>query len=551
MATTLARPPCVALVLGGMGAAWMAHPATANAAVMARWIQMGPGSTATALAAGQYGDQPTSKVPTILARAIIDGGACPALIVDGHLSIPMMKRFDASTLTTGLNSSSRFTDYPDYFVSASASAGSFGNGDPIATTAWTECEAVVPAGHTVARIAGFPLKLPVANPKRILVIADTGCRLNAGAPSTEPRDSVHAVGGAEQNCHDPAAFPFQNLARQAARHKPDLILHLGDYFYRDSGCYKDGREFVPGCSDPSLQNYEPWGDTIDSWNADLFQPGKALFLSAPWVMVRGNHETCGRGAHGWFAFLEPRPYVFTQMNCAKGTGATANNSVTGSAVYSADFTPTYMIPAGLTNLLVHDSSFASDASVDTKMAINFDYDLTALLATLPSRSHNLFVTHKPTYGMMAGATTNAGNFTEQFLFAGSATSGSAFANGISAKITMFLSGHIHQFQYLNFSDSIRYAPQMIVGVSGDNLDARIDPAGSPYYAYSNQMFTVHNTASTTTTTQMANAFSQTLFGFAVLDATPTGYTAGIYTSTGTRAGWCTITLSPRNIACWK
>jgi len=55
--------------------------------VVASWIQLGPGSSPTALANGQYGDQPTSLTPTILARAVISGGACPDLLVDGSVSV--------------------------------------------------------------------------------------------------------------------------------------------------------------------------------------------------------------------------------------------------------------------------------------------------------------------------------------------------------------------------------------------------------------------------------------------------------------------------------
>ena len=56
--------------------------------------------------------------------------------------------------------------------------------------------------------------------------------------------------------------------------------------------------------------------------------------------------------------------------------------------------------------------------------------------------------------------------------------------------------------------------------------------------------------STTTSTTVHAAYSQAEFGFAVLDATPTGYIANVYNINSTKAGRCTITLNPRNIACW-
>ncbi len=520
--------------------------------VVASWIQLGPGSSG----AGTYGDQPSSTTPTILARAVISGGACPTLLVDGAAGPAMNARFDASTLGSLTPSpatshapfgtvtySNGAAGYPTSFVSNTVAAN-FPDGTAMASTAWTECEAVIPAGHTTATIGSQTLKLPVANPQRILVLADTGCRM---------------AGGAQQNCHSASGFPFAALAAYEAQFKPDLIVHVGDYFYRDTNCIVPAsgnvaaHEYVTGCSDPTNAAYETWGDTFDSWNADVFYPGKPLLAAAPWVMTRGNHESCGRGARGWFAFLDPHPYSYAQVNCLGGAGY--QTAAPGGA-YSADFTPTYAVPAGQVTLLVHDSSFANDGKIDTNMAKNFDYELTSLLTALGSSGPSMFfVTHKPTFGLVSGATTNAGDFTEQYTFTGAPTGvGSAFTGGVPTSIAMFLSGHIHQFQYVNFNDYTHYAPQLIVGVGGDNLDPTANPNGvSPIYAYQSQNFTVHDTSSvgTTTTAAVGHAYSQAEFGFAVLQATPTGYIANVYNIGASRAGRCTITLNKRNIACWN
>jgi hypothetical protein len=534
--------------------------------VVARWIQLGPGSSATALANGQYGDQPLSHTPTILARAIISGDACPALTVDGSLSITMTTRVVGTQLTStpGTTSPSGATNnpanvggtYPQYFVNpAAVSPANFPDGTAMTTTSWGECEAVVPAGHSTATIGSVSLKLPVANPQRILVIGDTGCRMATTA---------------QQNCHSPSGFPFAALASYEALFNPDLIIHVGDYFYRDTNCVPTttaaatngggaitaGVPFVPGCNVPTNAAYEPWGDTFDSWNADLFYPAQTLLAAAPWVMTRGNHESCGRGARGWFALVDPRPFNMAQVRCAFDAGLTA---VTTGAVYTGDFTPGYVVPAGLVNLVVHDSSFANDSAVDANMAKNYDYDVTGVLNTLPTNSLNFFVTHKPVFGLASGAPTNSGDFTEQYAYTG-APSGvsSAFTGGIPAKVAMLLSGHIHQFEYVNFNDYTHYAPQLIVGVGGSNIDPTTNPngftppSGGLTYAYQSQAFTVHDTATTgtTTSTVVHAAYSQAEFGFAVLDATSTGYIANVYNINSTKAGRCTITLSPRNIACW-
>jgi hypothetical protein len=49
----------------------------------------------------------------------------------------------------------------------------------------------------------------------------------------------------------------------------------------------------------------PWGYGWDTWKADFFDPAQALLKAAPWVMVRGNHETCTRAGQGWWRFLDP------------------------------------------------------------------------------------------------------------------------------------------------------------------------------------------------------------------------------------------------------
>src|SRR6516165_4212442 len=79
----------------------------------------------------------------------------------------------------------------------------------------------------------------------------------------------------------------------AAGFEPDLVLHVGDYQYRENKCPVD----IAGCVDAG------WGYGWDTWDADLFTPGAALLAAAPWIMVRGNHEECARldkaGTDSW------------------------------------------------------------------------------------------------------------------------------------------------------------------------------------------------------------------------------------------------------------
>ena len=69
---------------------------------------------------------------------------------------------------------------------------------------------------------------------------------------------------------------------------PDLVVHVGDYHYRENACPAGDA----GCST------SPWGYGWDAWDADFFTPAKRLLAVAPWIVVRGNHESCDRAGQG-------------------------------------------------------------------------------------------------------------------------------------------------------------------------------------------------------------------------------------------------------------
>ncbi len=152
---------------------------------------LGPAQAAGAAAWVQYVAGGGAEV-----RAIADGKTCPTLLIDGAAA-PMQVRAEA--------------DQNFALV----------------------CSAPLPAAANAASVAGIALPLPVANPQRIMVFGDTGCRIK---------------GTIAQACNDPKAWPFAGIAKAAAALKPDLVLHVGDYLYRESPC-PDGqcrlRGFAP------------------------------------------------------------------------------------------------------------------------------------------------------------------------------------------------------------------------------------------------------------------------------------------------------------------
>src|SRR5438309_603430 len=224
--------------------------------VKSAWVELGPDGVA-------------------FARAITAAGRCPPIVLDGRAE-PMMVRALPGTAPLRSTVSGPADSKPSAF--------------PI-----TVCERSVPIGTMRATIGQRVLPLPKIKPERIVVLGDSGCRLNK-------------VFGVWQACDDPAAWPFASVAATAARFAPDLVIHVGDYHYRENACPAS----IAGC------NGSPWGYGWDAWQADFFEPAAPLLAAAPWVVVRGNHEECARAGQGWFRFLDPHPFA-TKRSCDDAT----------------------------------------------------------------------------------------------------------------------------------------------------------------------------------------------------------------------------------------
>ena len=154
----------------------------------------------------------------------------------------------------------------------------------------TLCQLMLPQGARKVSLGGTLLPLPKGPPQRILVFGDTGCRVKEGLV---------------QACNDPRGWPFAQVVRRAAAHHPDLVIHVGDYYYRESPCPPGERQCAGS----------PFGDNWATWRAEFFAPAQPLLKTAPWVFARGNHEACERGGRGWFRLLDAGP---TPRTCLPG-----------------------------------------------------------------------------------------------------------------------------------------------------------------------------------------------------------------------------------------
>jgi hypothetical protein len=362
-----------------------------------------------------------------IARAITSAPECPRIEIDGRLA-EMAVRSPLSAIPL-----------------RPAPAGKDGKARPVpASSAVQSCETTIPGGARRVLVDGQPLPLPVASPTRIVVIGDTGCRLK---------------GKEFQDCNDPAAYPFAKVAASAAAWKPDLVVHVGDFHYREDPCPADRR----GCAG------SPFGYGWDAWNADFFTPARTLLAAAPWVAARGNHESCARGGQGWWRFLDPHPLA-PGGGCDDPAGDEA-----------ADYTDPYAVPlGGEAQLLVFDSANTSYKGFkDGDVRLAKYTDTYRKLETLAARArHTIAVDHHPLYGFGAEQDRKTG---EARLFGGDAglvqTFGAIQPRLLPASVEVLLSGHVHLWEQVSFSSD--HPTQFVSGFAGTAEDIVPLPASVP------------------------------------------------------------------------
>ncbi|MEO7277350.1 MAG: metallophosphoesterase [Sphingomicrobium sp.] len=306
------------------------------------------------------------------------------------------------------------------------------------------CEFDLPAGTTSAAIRGRALKLPRAEPRRIVVIGDTGCRLKA-------------ADAAFQACDDPTAYPFARITSQAAAWKPDLVVHVGDYLYRENPCPKT----VPGCSG------SPWGYGWDSWSADFFAPARPLLLAAPWIMVRGNHESCNRAGQGWWRFLDPR-----RLEPGRDCNDPRNDAL-------GDYQGAFLVPLGTDSQIVVMDIATSGEKAIAPGDPRFD-QLGGIWNFLKKTGANgkftIAAGHYPLLALAAKAhdgVVGIGGESAGIASVFQAQDGPLVPPGID----LLLAGHVHLWEQVGFSRD--YPTQLVAGFSGTQEDVATLPAGLP------------------------------------------------------------------------
>jgi len=279
------------------------------------------------------------------------------------------------------------------------------------------CEFNIPVKSKSVQINGKKMPLPKQNPTRIAVIGDTGCRIK---------------GKWVQSCNDPNQWPFQKLIESVANWNPDLVIHVGDYVYRQTPCPKDNK----GCFGSAA------GDFWQAWQDDFFSPADKLLRTSPWLFARGNHELCNKAGKGWFNFMYPRRQP---EQCE-------------------DFTDPYSVSLGDFDILVMDSAIADDDKKVPSQVAKYTEQFKQLdnLTKKPS----WLLIHRPIWGLKE-IKGHKNTLTSHELILNQ-TLQAASGDHLPDFISLILSGHIHILQMLSFENE--RPVQSITGNSGTALD---------------------------------------------------------------------------------
>jgi hypothetical protein len=367
----------------------------------------GTDPTAGAVAWVQYGQSVSDGAfyapAGLIARVLLGSGAaaCPAVALDGKPPEAMAKRDDPRAATFGTMCDYRLQGKPKQIVIA------YPGQKPLLDQAISDA------------------------PSRIAALGDTGCRITSYT---------------DQGCGSASTWPFGSIAESAATAGPKLVIHLGDYFYRETPC--------AGKATPAKCSTGPYGDREATWRSDFFEPAKPLLKQAPWIFLRGNHEDCARGGYGWF-------YYFGD----------------GNEACEQYHRPAYIPLTGLT-LLHFDSAHADDKYA--RQVLNDGWEeLKNRIAAMPAAKAKdepvIILTHKPVFALCeadAAAPTVSGCDSKDVANVGGARAIVAAVRATGRR-TIALGGDIHIFQAFDIgTDSSARSPvsQIILGNGGAVLE---------------------------------------------------------------------------------
>ena len=365
---------------------------TANAAAGVISL-FGMASTASAQTAlgPLYGWTQYDDSGGLSARAIIKNGAtCPMLSIDGGDAIPMTLRRDNNGNTN----------------------------PPTNFEAIQLCQMTVPRAATSIKMGSTNLPVHTPDPQTAIVIGDTGCRVASFDV---------------QNCNEANQWTYPSIARESAKVDSDVILHVGDYHYREDCIFEMGCRWQN--VDPETVGYK-WA----AWEADFFKPSVPLMAKAPFIFTRGNHEDCRRAYRGWYYLIAPSA---VHQSCARNS-------------------PPYSVGFDKFQVMVMDTSDSRRLD-ETHFTGEFK---TVFANAKAAGKPTWLMTHVPIMGIMGGRISD----TTLINAAGS-------AGGFPQQIMANFAGHVHLFEKLSFTNGS--PPQMVFGAGGTDRDRPLSRNGVP------------------------------------------------------------------------
>ncbi|MFM2438345.1 MAG: hypothetical protein RLZ55_1164 [Actinomycetota bacterium] len=336
------------------------------------------------------------------------------------------------------------------------------------------CEQVLTSPAASINVGGFTLPVPLAKGAKldsVAIVGDSGCRLEPPKPM--------------QDCNSTATWPAPPVSGEIAQLAPELIIHTGDYYYRMVQCPQ---------ADLAKCGGSPYGPTWATMEADFFRPYRSSLGTAPWIFMRGNHETCQMAGDAFLRLFAAGAY--TPGSCD-------------------NFLPPYAVDAGDQRFVVFDDSDAKDDKVDANQVSTYTPQMKSALslaASGPSPTSFLLL-HRPIWlEQPAGKGTQTINLTMQAV----ATAVGDTLPGVE----MVVSGHIHGLGYFSFA----HRPTQVISGGGGaaKMSKDADYAGTTI------------AGATVVQGQLASDF-----GYTVLNRKATGWAVDFETVGGGMALRCT------------
>ena len=405
-----------------------------------------------------------------IVRAVSQSVICPSITIDGKTT-PMQKRVGPADGTLAQEKPAIFPE--------------------------SVCEWRLSNTAQSIEVEGQVLPKRTLIPQKIVLIGDTGCRMKA------PNEF--------QACENESDWPLAKVAMSATAEKPDLVIHVGDYHYRENACQ------TPGCE------HSPYGYGFDTWNADFFTPLSPLLKAAPWVFVRGNHESCARAGQGWFRYLDLGSFT-PDRSCA-----TKNSS-------ESEFTDPYAIPLGDDQqLIVFDSSGAIEKkSPETERLIkSYQTQLKQVAELAKHAPHNWLILHHPTLGY---SYSPQDGFFKANTSVTQSLAQKPYKNFFPDNIQPILQGHFHTFELTSFEKSTPLS--LITGFGGSTLDSLFINAPPRHYELSDDV-------------KVAETLSSQNFGYSTLEKTGDHWTLKQKDINGQTKLTCQLSLDtvPEKFSC--